>query len=74
MTQRRYRIAIDKEHCKGCELCVAVCPKKVIALRPEMNSRGQHFASAEREKDCIGCLQCAEICPDAAIEIDEEST
>ena len=73
MTKKRYRIAINKEHCKGCELCVSVCPKKVIALAPGMNSRGQHYAATVRPRDCIGCLQCAEICPDTAIEIDEES-
>jgi 2-oxoglutarate ferredoxin oxidoreductase subunit delta len=72
MTRKRYRLAIDTERCKGCELCVAVCPKKVLVLGADMNSRGQHFANAACPADCIGCLQCADICPDAAIEVFEE--
>jgi 2-oxoglutarate ferredoxin oxidoreductase subunit delta len=73
MPQKRYYIAVDKERCKGCELCVAVCPRKVLELAVELNSRGQHVAHAAAPQDCIGCLQCADICPDAAIEIDEET-
>lgn len=72
MSGKQYRVIIDEERCKGCELCVAVCPKQVLALAAGMNSRGQHYAAAERPRDCIGCAQCADVCPDAAIEIDEE--
>jgi 2-oxoglutarate ferredoxin oxidoreductase subunit delta len=72
MSRKRYRLIIDRERCKGCELCVAVCPKKVLALDAGMNSRGQHYACAAAPAECVGCLQCADICPDAAIEIAEE--
>lgn len=70
--RKRYYVAINKEYCKGCELCLGVCPRKVISMASEMNSRGQHYAHAAAMEDCIGCLQCADICPEAAIEIDEE--
>ena len=72
MTRKKYHIRIAKEYCKGCELCVSVCPKHVLAMDHAMNSRGQHFACAVAQQECIGCLQCTDICPDAAIEIDEE--
>jgi 2-oxoglutarate ferredoxin oxidoreductase subunit delta len=71
-TRKRYHITINSERCKGCELCLSVCPKKVLALGASMNSRGQHTAYPANAEWCIGCLQCADICPDAAIEIDEE--
>jgi 2-oxoglutarate ferredoxin oxidoreductase subunit delta len=67
-----YRILIDPERCKGCELCVEVCPRKVLAMGKTMNSRGYHYAVSERPEECIGCLQCADICPDVAIEVEQE--
>jgi 2-oxoglutarate ferredoxin oxidoreductase subunit delta len=74
MTRKRYHIAVDKESCKGCELCMAVCPKHVFIMDAAMNSRGQHYACPVAQSECVGCLQCADICPDAAIGIDEELT
>jgi 2-oxoglutarate ferredoxin oxidoreductase subunit delta len=70
--RKQYHITIDGERCKGCELCLSVCPKRVLAMETAMNSRGQHYAHAVAPELCIGCLQCADICPDTAIEIDEE--
>ena len=68
----RFFVNIDRERCKGCELCVAVCPKKVLAMSPRMNVRGHHYADVVAPDACIGCLQCTDICPDAAIEVQEE--
>ena len=65
------RILIDHERCKGCELCVAFYPRKVLVMAEKMNARGDHYAEAQNEGNCIGCQQCAVICPDAAIEIDQ---
>lgn len=71
MSPKVYSLAIDRERCKGCELCVDFCPRTVLALSPKLNSRGQHYATATNPAGCIGCAQCADMCPDAAIEIDE---
>jgi 2-oxoglutarate ferredoxin oxidoreductase subunit delta len=68
-----YLIKIDSEHCKGCELCVAVCPKQVLAMSNSMNSRGQHGAEVVQPEECKGCLQCTDVCPEAAIQIDQEA-
>ena len=37
-------VVVSPEHCKGCGLCVEVCPKEVLFLRPEFNSQGYHPA------------------------------
>ena len=58
----KYEHLIQERWCKGCNVCVALCPKKVLAL-----SNGK--ATAERPIDCIGCLLCAMRCPDFAIEV-----
>jgi 2-oxoglutarate ferredoxin oxidoreductase subunit delta len=65
-------VRIDLERCKGCELCVVVCPKSVLAMSGRLNARGQHFAEVKLPDACTGCLRCALICPDAAVEIDRE--
>ncbi len=32
---------IDLDHCKGCGICAAVCPKNCIAMVPESEFRGK---------------------------------
>ena len=72
MTAKRYSVQINRERCKGCELCVSACPKQVIEMSEKINAKGYHFARVASAPDCIGCVQCADMCPDAAIEIHEE--
>jgi 2-oxoglutarate ferredoxin oxidoreductase subunit delta len=69
---RRYTVQIDRERCKGCELCVAVCPRQVLEISDKINSRGYHYARVASSTACIGCAQCSDMCPDVAIEISEE--
>jgi 2-oxoglutarate ferredoxin oxidoreductase subunit delta len=54
---------INRDWCKGCGICVAFCPKKVL----ELDEREK--AVAVRPKDCICCRLCELRCPDLAIEI-----
>lgn len=62
-------IVIDRERCKGCELCVSFCPRHLIRLSEEFNSKGQHPAEFEESEECPGCAVCAMMCPDIAIEV-----
>jgi 2-oxoglutarate ferredoxin oxidoreductase subunit delta len=63
------KIKIDSERCKSCRLCIAVCPKKLIAISKETNSQGFSPAEFSGEGECTGCALCAETCPDVAIEV-----
>jgi len=66
------RVTIRTDHCKGCGLCVSVCPKRVLELEKEMLNRGgYHPAAAARPEDCTACAMCATMCPDCAIKIEK---
>ncbi|RPI78039.1 MAG: 4Fe-4S dicluster domain-containing protein [Desulfobacteraceae bacterium] len=57
------RIEINRDLCKGCGICVAFCPKKVLELN-------EYEKSVVKNPDqCIYCGLCEQRCPDLAIEI-----
>ena len=53
-------IDINTKWCKGCELCVEVCPQDVL----EMKDFVAHVKDLE---SCTGCKLCEVLCPDFAI-------
>lgn len=62
-------VTVDKNHCKGCELCVRACPQKILKMSDEITVRGYFYAQVADPSRCIGCMICAITCPDAAIEV-----
>jgi len=55
-------IEVIERYCKGCSICVAFCPTKVL----EMDG---FVAKVVRPEDCIACSQCELRCPDFAIKM-----
>lgn len=67
------KVIINEERCKSCELCVSVCPKKILQIsKDKMNEKGYRPAEIIDCSKCIGCAFCATMCPDAAITIEED--
>lgn len=65
------RVIFDEERCKGCGLCVPVCPKNIVEIKTDiLNSKGLHPAGVEKQELCIGCAFCAIMCPDQVIEVE----
>ena len=78
---RRYRVkevfsmakmTVNRDICKGCGLCVEVCPKKIVFLdKSVLNGKGYHPATVTDMESCIGCAMCATMCPDCAITVEK---
>ena len=66
-----YKHFIDSERCKGCSLCVTICPKNVLEISEQVNTKGYFPAYQARPEDCIYCAMCCTMCPDMAITITE---
>jgi 2-oxoglutarate ferredoxin oxidoreductase subunit delta len=62
------KIIIDSERCKGCGLCVPVCPKNCIVTSSRPNTIG-YFPAETSNHGCTGCALCAIVCPDVVIEV-----
>jgi len=67
--KKHFRVSIDRERCKGCELCIPVCPRHLLIMTTALNRKGYHVSEAAHAEECLGCLKCAQMCPEAAIEI-----
>lgn len=66
------KVNINQEFCKGCGLCVNICPKKILVIDDDFNSKGYYPATMTEEEKCTGCGFCAQVCPDVAISVYRE--
>ncbi|MGA1843825.1 MAG: ferredoxin family protein [bacterium] len=62
-------LTIEKDWCKGCELCIEACPHHLLSLSEDLNASGFHYAVLTDPEECTGCASCALMCPDLAIQI-----
>lgn len=67
----KYKHTVDIERCKGCGLCVEVCPKHVLEISGEINTKGYYPVYQARPENCVFCSTCCIMCPDVAITITE---
>ncbi|MDD2763445.1 MAG: 4Fe-4S dicluster domain-containing protein [Opitutaceae bacterium] len=66
----RPEVIFAEDLCKGCELCVTVCPTKILKLdTTRVNIRGYHPAIVYNLAECSGCGSCAKMCPDSVITV-----
>lgn len=62
-------LEINKELCKGCELCTYACSFEVLKMSADVNSKGYHYVYAYSPDACTGCTNCAVVCPDGVITV-----
>ena len=67
------RVTIDSGVCKGCSLCISVCPKKILVINKDfVNEKGYNPSSVIDMEPCIACGMCAIMCPESAIKVEKE--
>jgi len=65
------KIYIDEVACKGCRLCIDVCPKKILDLdTTKVNPKGYNPVVCTDMSPCTACAICARICPDSVITVE----
>lgn len=56
-------LSINAAWCKGCDICVKLCPERCLALNDHQ------VAYLKNPRACTGCHVCEWLCPDFAIEV-----
>lgn len=69
MAKIKGTVVIDKEQCKGCGLCISICPQHVLIQANEVNQKGYYFSVMKNPELCTGCANCATVCPDMVITV-----
>ncbi|MAH17377.1 MAG: hypothetical protein CL960_02615 [Euryarchaeota archaeon] len=69
--EARFLVEVNEVTCKGCAICVSVCPRGNLLLDKERLTPGGHnpvaYSWEGLEGTCTGCGLCYRVCPDAAI-------
>jgi 2-oxoglutarate ferredoxin oxidoreductase subunit delta len=65
----RGTVTIDIGACKGCDLCIAACPPKVLVMSDAADVNELGFRYPLLVAGCTGCLACLQVCPDFCFEV-----
>ena len=61
----KVKISVIPRFCKGCEICVKLCPTQVLGM--------EMFKAKVADIDkCIICMACELRCPDFAISVEKK--
>ncbi|MEJ2055495.1 MAG: 4Fe-4S binding protein [Calditrichaceae bacterium] len=58
--KQKHDVIINEAWCKGCKICVEICPKNVLVM-------DGLIARVDDKDSCTGCMLCEQLCPDFAI-------
>ena len=64
-------LMLQFQMCKGCELCIEVCPTHVLEKGSELNEHIQYPPIISDGKKCSLCGSCELVCPDFSIYVSE---
>ena len=58
-----FELILTPEWCKGCDICVKICPERCLVLDAEQK------VELAKPEACTGCRICEWLCPDFAIDV-----
>jgi indolepyruvate ferredoxin oxidoreductase beta subunit len=58
-----FEVKVNADWCKGCDICVKLCPERCLAMSREQ------VATVAHPELCTGCHVCEWLCPDFAISV-----
>lgn len=59
----KIELEITEAWCKGCDICVKMCPERCLRLNPEQ------VVELSNHEACTGCRICEWLCPDFAVRL-----
>jgi len=71
-SKKHFKIYIDEDFCKGCNICVKLCNLNVFDNSPKINNKGFYVPIPVRIQDCNGCQICELSCPELSLILIEE--
>lgn len=68
---KRYKLALDRSRCVGCQICTLACPKAAITThkQPTTQEETKNAAVDIDQSECNFCGFCDIICPYGAIQV-----
>ncbi len=69
MAKKAKAIVVDPKLCKGCHICISVCPHGVLKKSEVVDNRGFFLPRVVDLDACKVCNLCEMECPDFAISV-----
>lgn len=66
------KIKLNQHWCKGCGLCIEICPKNVYDREVNVSAKGFREIIIKNPDACNQCMLCELLCPDLAITIQKK--
>ena len=65
-------ITVDRFLCKGCGICIDMCPREVYEWSKDISKKGVRYPLPAHPEKCTKCRICEILCPDFAISVEDK--
>ncbi|MDO5851303.1 MAG: ferredoxin family protein [Methanobacteriaceae archaeon] len=65
-------IYINEDLCKGCNICVELCPVQTYQKSTKINHKGVCVPEHPDDTKCVKCQLCTLSCPDQALTVEDD--